>query len=110
MDTIIRDKLIELVIKNSNLTGGSGYTLEQSDGTRQAKDITDDTDLMTDLSYNSVSAVRLVVDIEQEFDIEFPDELLIFEKLRGFSSLYETVYKCVKNLGDNDQSYTYRFL
>ncbi|MDR2712870.1 MAG: phosphopantetheine-binding protein [Clostridiales bacterium] len=111
MDTIIRDQLKELVIKNSNLIfGGSGeYTVGQSAETREAKEITDDTDLITDLSYNSVSAVRLVVDIEQEFEIEFPDELLVFEKLRKFSYLCDTVFKCVKNLEDNDQSYTYRF-
>lgn len=109
MDAIIREKLIELVIKNSNLTGGPGYTMQKSDETRKVKDITDDTDLITDLSYNSVSAIKLVVDIEQEFDIEFPDELLIFEKLRKFPTLYNTVLECVKNIDSKDQSYTYRF-
>jgi acyl carrier protein len=37
------------------------------------KTITRETDLIKDLSINSIDIVNLVVDMEQEFDIEIPD-------------------------------------
>lgn len=81
MSNSLRDRLIKLVITNA------------SDNTDVV--INDNTDLIIDLSYDSISTIELIIDIEKEFNINFPEEFLVLEKIRCFSSLYGIVYECI---------------
>lgn len=46
------------------------------------EDITDELDLVEDLGMDSMSFVQLVIDIEAEFKIEFPDEKLLIDYIK----------------------------
>ena len=82
-DNYVREKLEELVLSNSNCI--------------TEKEISSDTDIITDLFFDSISCIVLISEIEKEFCIEFPDELLLLEEIRKFSSLYDIVCRCVIN-------------
>lgn len=81
VDNDVREKLERLVLSNSNYV--------------TATEILDETDLITDLFFDSISCIVLISEIEEEFSIEFPDELLLLEEIRRFSSLYEIVCRCL---------------
>lgn len=53
--------------------------------------INDDTDLILDLEFNSMSIIQLVVDIETEFNIELNDDILISDILTSYKKLKENV-------------------
>ncbi len=40
---------------------------------------------------DSISFITVIVDIEREFDIEFPDEYLVMDSISSFDKLYEIV-------------------
>ena len=46
-------------------------------------------------SINSITFIQLVVAIEAEFDIEFPDEDLDFSKYKSFSDLVDKIESIV---------------
>lgn len=64
-------RIDKCIIKSSN----SGI-LEQM--------LNDDTDLISDLMFDSISIISLVVELEDEFDFEFDEEYLILEHLRQY--------------------------
>lgn len=80
MNNSLWERLIKLVINNSS---GSADTV-----------ITGNTDLIEDLSYDSISIIKLIVDIEKEFDMNFSEDYLILDKFRCFESLYSAVDEC----------------
>ena len=45
----------------------------------------DETDLISDCDYDSLSIIQLVVQIEETFQIELPDEFLDLDYLRSYS-------------------------
>ena len=51
--------------------------------------INEETDLVRDFAFNSISIIQLIVQIENEFDIEIDDEYLLQEKLSPYKSLVE---------------------
>ena len=55
--------------------------------------ITESTDLMEDLGFESVNLVELIVDIENEFGIEIEDEFLDIEVLSSFNRLVDMLEK-----------------
>lgn len=55
--------------------------------------INNSTDLIRDLSFNSISIVQLVVNIENEFGFDFDDEMLGFEEIVIFQNLVEYIIK-----------------
>jgi len=55
--------------------------------------INEETDLIIDLSYNSINIIQLVVDVESIFNIEIDDEDLLQEKLTPYKSLVKILAK-----------------
>lgn len=55
----------------------------------------DDADLVT-LGLDSMSAINLLLDLEQEFGIEFPDAMLTDETFRTLSSLRTAIQSLTK--------------
>ena len=55
------------------------------------EDITDELDLVEDLGMDSMSFVQLVIDIEAEFKIEFPDEKLLIDYIKKIKNLRECI-------------------
>ena len=54
-----------------------------------ADKINEETDLVRDFAFNSISIIQLVVELENEFDIEIDDEYLLQEILSPYKSLAE---------------------
>ncbi len=51
------------------------------------------------LELESIALVTSIVDIEEEFGIEFPDDLLSFEVFSDFYNLKDTVSKIIDQNG-----------
>lgn len=63
-------------------------------------DITDDSEVINDFGYDSVSTIRLVIDIEKVFGIEIDDEDLSLEKVGKYSSLKKLVFNKIGYMGN----------
>lgn len=57
------------------------------------EDITNKSVIINDFGYDSVSTIKLVIDIENEFGIVFEDEDMDMGKLGRYASLKEVVTK-----------------
>lgn len=57
--------------------------------------LNDNIDLVDDLNFDSITLIQLIVTIEDEFNITFPDEIFSMEYLRSYRYLKK--YIC----GDN---------
>lgn len=55
-------------------------------------DLNDNTDLIDDLSFDSISIISLVVNLEIEFNIEIPDDFLLLENLRSYSRIKNLIF------------------
>lgn len=77
------EKLIKIINKNSQVV------LEK-------EDIVDDLDLMERLGFDSMSFVQLVVDIEEEFKIEIPEDKLLIEYMRYYKNIRKSVLEQLK--------------
>ncbi len=55
--------------------------------------ITDETSLIEDLSYDSIMMIELVIEVEDCFDIEINDEDLLFEDFDTFYDFCLLVYR-----------------
>ncbi|OLR94782.1 hypothetical protein BJP25_13095 [Actinokineospora bangkokensis] len=51
--------------------------------------------VLSDLGLDSMTAIELVVDIEETFDVEFPEELLVRETFATFGALAGVVRSMV---------------
>lgn len=81
-DSSIIDKIDNAIIKSSN--------------TSIIKEIlNNETDLVSDLMFDSISIISLVVELEKDFNFEFEDEFLLLEYLRNYSWITEYVKKKV---------------
>ncbi len=58
--------------------------------------ITDETILTTDLRYDSVQIIGLIVEIENEFNIEIEDDDLDIENLTVFGKLFDIIERKTK--------------
>lgn len=47
--------------------------------------------VLRDLGMDSMSALNLMLDLEEEFDVQFPEELLTDETFRSAASLAEAI-------------------
>ncbi len=54
-------------------------------------DIKDESDLINDFGYDSVQLMRFLVEIENEFGVEFEDEYVSFDILGKYGRLKETI-------------------
>jgi acyl carrier protein len=57
----------------------------------ESADLNDETDLIDDLSFDSMNIISLVVALEDAFSIEIPDEILTLTDLRSYTKLKESV-------------------
>ena len=55
------------------------------------KEITDDTRLIDDLMFDSVAIIRLIVDIENTFEIEFDDTDLLSDRINKVGDLLKLI-------------------
>lgn len=51
------------------------------------------TDLITDLAYNSLAIIQLIVQIEEKFELIFPEEYLDLSYVRQYKWLMDFVVK-----------------
>lgn len=58
--------------------------------------INNNADLIDDLGVDSISLITIIVEIESTFNIEFPDDLLIINKIRNFNHLVQTVKSIIE--------------
>ncbi|SCJ67350.1 acyl carrier protein [uncultured Clostridium sp.] len=61
--------------------------LENTLSLERTEDISDETDLISDLNYDSIAAIQLIVDIENTFGIEVEDAYLSLEAIAQFGKL-----------------------
>lgn len=54
-------------------------------------EIKNDTDLLTDLLFDSMMLIQLVIKIEQTFGIEFDDSMLDFQTLTKYNELLDYI-------------------
>ncbi len=66
------------------------------------EDINEQTDLVDDLEFDSISFVKLVVDIENLFGIEFDDDMLDYEILTSYGKLWEYVRQALPTEGSTN--------
>ena len=59
-------------------------------------DFKDDTDLIVDLGYDSLSIVNLIADIEKYFKIEFEINELISEIIANYGNLKKCISRKIK--------------
>lgn len=57
----------------------------------------ENTDLIDDLGYDSVDLINLVVQIEEKYNITFPDDFLFMDYLRSYVKLRDIVSTCLTN-------------
>ncbi len=80
------DKLISMI------NGYSQVELRKSD-------ISDQLDLVDDLGFNSMLFIQLIINIEEELEIEIPEEQLLIEHMRKYTNLRGCVLKQLKTSG-----------
>ena len=73
----IKEKIIEILSAHSEMENAYQYLQENDDLNR--------------LDMNSISFIKMVVDMEREFGFEFEDEALNYNKFTSFSQLYKYV-------------------
>ena len=57
------------------------------------KDFKEDSDLIVDFGYDSLSVIRLIADIERKFNIEFEISELVSEIISKYGNLKKTIAK-----------------
>lgn len=67
--------------------------IQDSKGIDNFYEFQDDTDLITDLGYDSVAIIQLIVNIEIEFGFEFGDNDIVTDNLVKYGKLKEYVLK-----------------
>lgn len=63
--------------------------------------IDEKTDLIYDLGFDSIMIIKLIVDIEDEFQIEIDDDMLEFENITKYKYLQESIIKIIKEKNSN---------
>ena len=54
-------------------------------------DVLEYVDLIDDLGIDSVNFISLIIELEAEFDIQIPNDQLLMDKFREYSSIYSIV-------------------
>ena len=83
---------IEFKLKELILSSASAPHLES--------EMTEELDLTKDFAFNSISIMKLVVDIETLFDIQFDDDFLLPENISRYKSLRGYLYNTLNKAGE----------
>ena len=78
MENSINEKLKQIIAKNMRI----GISVDE---------INDDSDLINDFLFDSIQVLRLIADIEREFDIVVENEYLVIETLTKYRNLRDYV-------------------
>lgn len=80
---------VELMLKKLILSGSKRRDLTNDY-------IHDTIDLLTDLDFDSISIIQLIVNIEKTFHIEIEDSMLDFETLTTFGNLKQYIAESIE--------------
>lgn len=72
------ERLIKLINQNSSVL-------------LEIQDVTDELDLAESLGMDSMSFIQLIIALESEFGIEFPDDKLLVEYIKKYGNLKECI-------------------
>lgn len=72
------EKLIELINQNSPVS-------------LEIQNVTDELDLVENMGMDSMSFVQLIIALESEFGIEFPDDKLVIDYIKRYGNLKECI-------------------
>lgn len=78
----LREKIIEIISANSEMDNANQYLHENDD--------------LTKLGMNSISFIKMVVEIEGEFGFEFEDEALDYNKFTSLNLLCDYVKEMMR--------------
>lgn len=70
--------------------------IKQIDQSVDVNDLNEFTDLFVDYNFDSLSIITLIVQIEEEFKIQYPDEYLVMEDMRYYSKLLQNIEKLIE--------------
>ena len=62
-------------------------------------DILEYVDLIDDFGMDSINFVSLIIELEEAFEVQIPDEWLLMEKFRTFSQIYSAVDLLINEKG-----------
>lgn len=65
--------------------------IKQIDQSIDVNDLNEFTDLLVDYNFDSLSIISLIVEIEEEFKIQYPDEYLVLDEMRYYSKLLQNI-------------------
>ncbi|MFC5775602.1 acyl carrier protein [Ectobacillus antri] len=86
------EKLKEIVVQNAK---NKGDEIE----------LTENTDLLKDLGYQSINVVQLMADLEEHFDFVFEDDEIDFDVICNFGKLSKFIQMKVEtNVANNKNS------
>ncbi|MCL1972436.1 MAG: acyl carrier protein [Endomicrobia bacterium] len=80
----INNELKKIIVKNSRLK-------------TSVANISDNSDLINDFGYDSVSLIELIVNIEQTFNITFNYDMLSIDIISNFKNLCDCIKTTLKN-------------
>lgn len=86
----IKTKLIELIFKDND------SSLESIIDCEEILEI----NIFDDLGYDSIRFIELIVDIENKFQIELDDELLIMNNFSTISKIIDNISLIISRRGD----------
>ncbi len=61
-----------------------------------ATDVIEYVDLIDDLGMDSVNFVSLIIELEEEFDVQIPDEWLRMDTFRTYTQIYTAIEALVR--------------
>ena len=66
----------------------------------EALDSGEDLELISDLGFNSLSFIQLIINLEKEFDITFAEDLLIMSEVSTVEKITDVVIEYLEKKGE----------
>lgn len=79
----LRNEIIDIIKENSSYPDVEGYLNENDD--------------LTEIGLDSISFIKIIVALEQNYDIEFDDISLDFSNFDSFNKLCDFVKESIEN-------------
>lgn len=80
----LRNEIISIIKENSTYPDVEGYLKENDD--------------LTEIGLDSISFIKIIVALEQNYDIEFDDVSLDFSNFDSFNKLCDFVKESIENI------------
>lgn len=75
--------------------------IELTDGLISIYDLNEDTDLMIDAYFDSITMVQCIIEIEEAFKIEFDEDVILLENIKNYKWLVNYIEDKLKNKEKN---------